>query len=126
MTDILREAQIKKTLYYLPNHQRVSEYYIAKEGRLEEQEQEEIIVNNYSIENSLNILKTTYPDLYDTLSEKIIKKINGKKTTEEEEDFIAGASVSDTDSDTETGSENEFSDEYSQDDKYETESDFSV
>lgn len=120
---------IKKTLCYLPNHQRISEYYINKniEAKVLVDHKSEIKNFNYSIENSLNILKISYPELYDNLSEKIIKKINGKKLADEEEEFVLDEVISATDTDTETESEseNEFSDEFSQDDKYETESDFS-
>jgi hypothetical protein len=122
------QKQIKQniSLQYFPNHQKLSRCLIYEETK-EAKDKTKIDKSkdflNYSLENSLDILKEKYPEYYKELSEKNIIKykkiINEHETQDSDSDDLTDT--------TPTAEELEEEEEslFSSEDTYESESDFS-
>ncbi len=111
----------KKALLYFPGHQRVSELYLLTNNS----ENCRVVTEEpFSIDNSLEILKNNYTELYANLAELKIRINTGSNNIEESEDFIIDR-LSDTESEEEDDEGIEEDDSVDDDTKYESESEFS-
>jgi hypothetical protein len=117
----VEETKVRKSLEYLPSHQRLCILYILNKKKETQLVQDSV----FSIDNSLELLKTSDPMLYNHLSEKKIKFLNEQQSMENNEDtelFIIDK-IDDSESDTESESESLSSGGSA--DPYDSENDFS-